>query len=299
MPFVSVIVMPFAMLAMILMPFGLDGWAFAVMGKGLTAMLAIADWFSALSPIDSVGLIPAGAVIAVTIALVLATLPTTWLRIAAVPAALAGLLMISGRTLPHVLVSEDARLVATRSHDALSVNRARPNAFTTEDWQRTMKAETIVKPSIAAADVPASPEPIVGQFRCSGAVCIARTQDGVVVAHVSDTASARPYCTEAALIVIDDATAKDPCPAGTAAVLTKRDLARRGSASVTFAEGSAKQIAAVAFAISEPYRPWHAHRAFSRPARGMPPYQRKAPAKTGTASGGSSAIVPSRPNADQ
>jgi hypothetical protein len=40
------------MLAMILMPFGLDGWAFAIMGKGLTVMIAIADWFSALSPID-------------------------------------------------------------------------------------------------------------------------------------------------------------------------------------------------------------------------------------------------------
>ena len=43
MPFVSVMVMPFAMFAMILMPFGLDGWAFAVMGKGLSAMIAMAE----------------------------------------------------------------------------------------------------------------------------------------------------------------------------------------------------------------------------------------------------------------
>ena len=305
MPFVSAIVMPFAMLAMILMPFGLDGWAFAVMGKGLTAMIAIADWFSALSPIDAVGLMPASAVIAVTIALVLATLPTTWLRLAAVPAALAGLLMIGERTLPQVLVSEDGRLVATRSDDnALAVNRARPNTFTTEDWQRALKAATIVKPDSAAADAPAPAEPLVGQFRCSGTSCVARTPDGVVVAHVADTASARQYCSGAALIVIDDATAKDPCPSGMATVLTKRDLARRGSASIAFADASSRQVAAVTFAIGEPYRPWHAHRAFSRAARGMAPYQRKVPARpaTGVAQatkGVSAATDPSLPNPDQ
>src|SRR3954453_11412094 len=188
MPFVSVIVMPFAMLAMILIPFGLDGWAFAVMGKGLTAMIAVADWFSALSPIDSVGLIPPGAVVAVTIALVLATLPTTWLRIAAVPAALAGLLMIAGRTLPQVLVSEDARLVATRTEDdALAVNRARPNAFTTEDWHRPLKAPPIEKPERAPAAAQA--EALVGQFRCAGPSCMARTASGALVAHAADTAS--------------------------------------------------------------------------------------------------------------
>ena len=99
MPFVSVMVMPFAMFAMILMPFGLDGPAFWVMGKGLSAMIAVADWFSALSPIDSVGLVPAAAVVVLTIALVLATLPTTWLRIAALPVALAGLAIVSARAL--------------------------------------------------------------------------------------------------------------------------------------------------------------------------------------------------------
>jgi len=145
-PFVSVMVMPFAMFAMILMPFGLDGWAFAVMGKGLSAMIAVANWFSALSPIDSVGLVPVGAVIVFTIALVLATLPTTWLRIGALPVALAGLAIVFGRTLPDAVVSEDGRLIAVRTADgALAVSRARPNAFTTEDWQKALMAGNVVK----------------------------------------------------------------------------------------------------------------------------------------------------------
>jgi ComEC/Rec2-related protein len=46
MPVISAIVMPSAVLAVVAMPFGLDGPIFDLMGKGLTAMLAIAEWFS-------------------------------------------------------------------------------------------------------------------------------------------------------------------------------------------------------------------------------------------------------------
>ena len=126
MPFVSVMVMPFAMFGMILMPFGLDGWAFWVMGKGLSAMIAVANWFSELSPIDSVGLVPAAAVVVLTIALVLATLPTTWLRVAALPVALAGLAIVSTRTLPDAVVSEDGRLVAIRTSRRCACRQQNP-----------------------------------------------------------------------------------------------------------------------------------------------------------------------------
>ena len=146
MPIVSLAVMPFALIAMVLMPFGFDDWAFWVMGKGLTAMIAVANWFSALSPLDSVGLVPVAAVIVLTAALVLATLPTTWLRIAALPLALAGMAIVSGRTLPDAIVSEDGRLVAVRTAaGALAVSRTRPNAFTTEDWQTALMAGTVLK----------------------------------------------------------------------------------------------------------------------------------------------------------
>ena len=39
------------------MPFGVDGPFLYVMGKGLTAMIAISGWISERSPIDAVGLI--------------------------------------------------------------------------------------------------------------------------------------------------------------------------------------------------------------------------------------------------
>ena len=317
MPIVSVLVMPFALIGVVLMPFGLDQWAFAIMGKGLTAMIAVAEWFSAISPFDSVGAVPAGAVVLITLALVLSTLPTTWLRLAAVPVALAGIAAIATRELPHVLVSEDGRLVvAIAGGGDVAVNRSRPSAFVMKDWQRAMDADAIVKPTLLKskaaagsgvagaedtaisdtrsriadgiaragdaaaaaasgieADVAASARAQPG-FSCNDTACAALA-DGALVIHAADAAAASSYCGTAALIVIDDAAANAACPDGESATITKRDLARRGGASVSFTQAAGQYTAEIVFAIDQPYRPWHANRAFSREARGLPPYQRK------------------------
>jgi competence protein ComEC len=276
MPIVSLVVMPFALIGMMLMPFGLDQWAFAVMGKGLTAMIAVAQWFSALSPFDAVGLVPASGVLVLTAALIAATLPTTWLRLTAVPIAIAGLALVATRSLPVVLVSEDGRLMAIRSTDgAIAVNRARPNRFTTDDWRRALAADEVFKPKNAAAgDLDETVDGNDDGFRCAGDTCAFRMPAGPLVLHAATAAAAEPFCASASLIVIDDATAENPCPERGPAVVTSRDLARRGAAAVVF-DGSPRHAAEVTFAIEQPYRPWHAQRAFSRAARGLAPYERR------------------------
>jgi competence protein ComEC len=37
-------IMPFAALSLLLMPFGLEGWALTAMGWGCDALLAVAHW---------------------------------------------------------------------------------------------------------------------------------------------------------------------------------------------------------------------------------------------------------------
>ena len=92
MPIVSLIVMPFAVLGALAMPFGLDGPFFDVMGKGLTATIAIAGWFSERSPVDVVGLVPPASVLLLTVALLIATICYDLAAARGVPFALAGLL---------------------------------------------------------------------------------------------------------------------------------------------------------------------------------------------------------------
>jgi hypothetical protein len=77
------------------------------------------------------------------------------------------------------------------------------------------------------------------------------------------------------LIVIDDATAYDPCRDPLVLVVTKKQLARDGSAAVFFDPQSAATAPMIRFAVDKPYRPWHEQRRFSREARGLPPYKQR------------------------
>lgn len=311
-PFVSLIVMPFGLLAMLAMPFGLDGPLLAVMGKGLSAMLAIADYLSARSPVDAVGLVTTESVVLLTIALLLATMATTRLRLLALPALACGLLLIPPRALPDVFVSEDARLVGLRGEEgALLVNRERPNRFTSEGWQRALAAPAIVKPVVEAVpktadaagkegtatppsggeaverlDYAAAQEMVAAadadRFHCKGPLCVARHGAAGVVAVAEDAWTAQQVCRAAALVVVRQARARSTCADGRANILTARSLARHGAATVSFGApqgaGSSPTIK-IEHAVAEPYRPWHRHRQFSRAARGMEPFQprRRAP----------------------
>ena len=297
MPIVSTLVMPFAVLGTLAMPFGLDGPFFDVMGMGLTAVVAIARWFSERSPIDVVGPVSGLAVALLTAALVVATVCTTWLRAAALPLAMAGLLTLPGQA-PDLLVSEDGRLLGLRAGDAgMAVNRTRPNEFTTENWQRAEMARRIVAPKIEKSyaggilalirQIDSSRDAMPG-FVCGDEACVARHASGALVVHAKNARGAQEACGLAQVIVIDDATARNPCRAGSARVIGKRELAQRGSAAVRFrtetsgsdaanaetATGEGGAAAHVRFAVMQPYRPWHAQRRHSREARGLAPYSR-------------------------
>ena len=259
MPVVSVAVMPMAVLGALLMPFGLDAVPLWVMGQGIAAMNAIAFWLAERSAFDATGAIPLAAVLVLAVALVVLTMTTSALRWAALPLLGLGVGLLAARDLPDAFVSEDARLVALRLDDGrIAVNRDRPRAFTMQNWRRAFGGGEMLRPRDGEDG-----------FSCEGGLCLARRGDGAALAHAADAATASRACAHAAVIVIDDATARNPCAAGEALVVTARDLARHGSAEIRFSGASAT----IGFAIAEPYRPWHEHRRFSRAARGLAPWR--------------------------
>lgn len=295
MPIVSVLVMPFAVLAMAFMPFGLDGFFLDVMGWGLQAMIVVAEWFSRHSPIDAVGTVPLISVVAMTVALLIATLATTWLRALALPFAVVALIGLMVRVTPEVFISEDGRLMAVMLSDGrLAVNRPRPNGFTVDDWSRATVTDALAKPrenkprrrvgepgdqaheNPDAADPP--PQPVIpldtlaekDGFYCDAGLCVMRHSSGKFVIHAANAALLAPLCGNVALAVIDDATARNPCLGEAGNVVSKRQLARRGAAVVTRLSGGDPPL--LTFSLSEPYRPWHHHRQFSREARGIAPF---------------------------
>ena len=281
MPVVSLVVMPAAVLSALAMPFGADGPFLYAMGKGLTLMMAIADWISVRSPVDGVGLVSTQSVLFVAAALAIGAMTTTWLRLLALPLALAGLLTMGNVETPDVLISEDARLVALPiGGDEIAVSRARPNPFTFDNWRRALNLEATILPEDVSGDADLIVEnaldmPFGTPFLCARRLCFARHPSGAVVVTAASAEAARSACAVASLIVIDDATAPDPCNDPAVVVVTKQDLARAGSAAVRFST-SADKPANILFALDTKDRPWHEQRSFTREARGLPPRPEKA-----------------------
>lgn len=284
MPIVSIAVMPFAVIAAALMPFGLDGPFLDIMGKGLAAMIAMSEWISVRSPVDAVGLIPVSSVVFVTMALVIASMTTTRLRAAALPFAVLGVLMLGAATPPDILISEDGRLVGVPlGNGELALNRSRPNRFTIDNWKRALLAERLVGPQ-QVTGAHADSGGAATAFTCDDGLCLARHPSGAQIAHAENAEAARRACDSAALIVFDDATAKNMCADHSVTVITKRELARHGSAAVFLVPAKPGNLVPteqgshtveISHAIAEPYRPWHVQRQFSREARGQAPYKRK------------------------
>ena len=115
-------------------------------------------------------------------------------------------------------------------------------------------------------------------FLCDDITCVGWHPSGAAIIHTSDPEEARIACSFAGVIILDDATVPLKCANPAVAAVTKRELARHGSAAV-YLPTESSDVAEVHFAIGTPDRPWHSHRVFSREARGLPPYQRKVSAQ--------------------
>ncbi len=267
MPVVSLAVMPLAMLSVILIPLGLDWLSFMALGKAIALVVAIAAWFAERTPFDAVGAIPASSLLLASASLIVATLLTTRLRFFAIPLCLGAIWAIQARSMPDVLVSEDAALVAVRSGEALAIHPARGNGFTLRVWQDATAATALALPGPDEQGLPS--------FHCDDDLCSLRMKDGTVIVHAGSTSTARRACGLASVIVINDPGAPHAAlcgedslgPAGPPVVLSARLLARRGAAEIRFGrQGRAR----VRFAIAMPWKPWHRHRGWSRTARGLP-----------------------------
>ncbi len=281
MPFVSVLVMPFSVLGVLLMPVGLDGPCWAVVGFGLHAMLVVAQWFADRSPPDAFGLVPPAALLAAILALIVVSVSTTWLRAVMIAFVVLGAVGTRLRNVPDVFVSEDGRLVAVRLPSGqLAVNRTRPNQFTLDNWKNASVSSGVSKPVMSDA-VPSLPsekarEQKGGQFHCGEGLCVITLADGRIIAHAETSAAAKQVCGKVELLVVEDATFDAACNGSgvSTTTITGRDLAQGGAASF-WRRNTADGRPTVVQAISRPYRPWHEQRRYSRAARGLAPYTYK------------------------
>jgi competence protein ComEC len=211
MPVIGFWIMPLEALAVVLMPFGLEGLVLPALGHGIETMVWLGAWVSSLP-----GAVSLSSAMPLT-ALVLMSLGGLWIAVwqmrwrwwGAAPIVL-GIALAVTAPRPDMLVAADAETVAIRGDDGLLHFVRRPkDRFAAREWLRRDGDGRDI------ADA-------VGAFKCDGLGCVAMGK--VLVAISARPEALADDCAQAAVVVSVAAAPNCKGPA----VVIDRDAALQG-----------------------------------------------------------------------
>ena len=252
MPLVTFVVMPAGLLAMLLMPFGLDAWPLLVMGQGLEGVIATAYYVHSLGGDLNVGQIPLTATLLAGAGFVILVFLRSRLRLAGL--ALIGLGAVCALPpfappAPDILISESGDLVALAGPEGLASNAARPNDFVFSQWRTALRAAPHLPP-VAAPEREAEAAPDVARdagtldrllasaasqpsrFHCAGRGVCAATHSRAAIVTIDDAALIGAACDRADLVIVAIPVYLGACRSG-ATLVTSRSLRRSGALAIT------------------------------------------------------------------
>ncbi len=230
MPVVSAWIMPVGILGLIVMPLGLDGFCWQLMGGGIEWMVFVALWVTSFpGALGRIAAFDAGPLLLCTAGLVVLCLLKTPLRFI-------GALLIGGAVIlmvrapqPDVLTAADGSAVALRGMNGrLSMVKSGSDVFTLREWLA------------ADADARTPKDATLGEgIRCDAAGCIGKLHDGSLVAVAKTPEAFAEDCRRVVLVV----SARE-APPGCAALVIDRKVWRRSGAMALRRRGEQFEITA-------------------------------------------------------
>jgi competence protein ComEC len=258
MPLVTFVVMPAGLLAMLLMPFGLDAWPLYVMGQGLEGVIAVANYVHALGGDFNVGQIPMIATLLAGAGFVILVFLRSRLRLAGLAliglGAVCALPPVAAPT-PDILVSENGDLVGLAGPGGLASNAARPSEFVFSQWRTALRSTRhlppVAAPDLQNASAPGA-EPNAGmldqllaaatgqpsRFHCAGRGICAAIHARAAIVTIDDAALIGAACDRADLVIVAIPVYLGACRSG-AKLVTSRTLRRSGALAITVEDKSA------------------------------------------------------------
>ncbi|WMT90634.1 ComEC/Rec2 family competence protein [Pelagibacterium sp. H642] len=238
-PVVSLAMMPSALLGTLLIPIGLDGLPYAVLGWSIETMLWCAGFVSEMSGGFDPSPILAPAALVVTLA------GLTWLAYFRDRMRLAGPLLVVPiialfcmERAPDIFIADQSQAVAIRHNDSVALIAGRNGTFATNIW-----SERYITP-IADGHEATS---------CDSLGCVLETDQGYSVALVNARSAFDEDC-RVADIVIARMDAPEACRATARLVIDATDLARHGAHMIDWNGPDA--LPRLRTAIDTPLRPW-------------------------------------------
>lgn len=240
-PITATWILPWGIVALVLMPFGLEGWALAPMGWGIDGVIAIARTVAGWP--GAVELLPAMPMLGLALTafggLWLCLWRHAWRLLGIIPF-IAGLASTPLSERADILVDGEAKIFAVRlADDELALSSTRTARYDGESWLRR-------NGQMASATWPGGE----AALRCDTSGCIYRTE-GRVVALVYDERALAEDC-RVADVVVSLVPVRGVCPSAKA-VIDRFDIWRNGAHAV-YLDGDAIVIESVASRHGA--RPW-------------------------------------------
>lgn len=285
MPIISFMVMPAGLVAMLLMPFGLDGPFIKIMAQSLEWVIAIAKHVAGWGGDVVVGQQHPWFLPLAVCGFLLLTLLRTWIRYSGLPFLLAAIILfwvMPVQPAATILIAEDGSLVAYRSSERVVVNRKRPSEFIFGQWVHARQLPDPSMPKMldvqTAAKQPISsterlPETVLAdarqQMRDAGhdvfscqpkAWCALMSPEGVLVVIVEGGRYAGAACDVAGLVIAPRARF-DHCRSG-APMLNGASLRKTGAMEIDFSASAKAEDWHITAAMADAVRPWSIHRQY-------------------------------------
>ena len=245
-PLTGLWIMPWAVLAVLLMPLGLERLALVPMGWGVDGIMAIAGYMAGLpSAVSVVPAMPVAGLATITIGgLWLCLWQRPW-RLAGVPVMLAGVATIMLTRPPDLLISEDGRFFAVvASDDRLLLSRKNANRFVTDNWLRRSDSE-VAEPLTVEGTA------IDDRLACDSLGCIFR-ESGRTIALIEQPMALLEDC-GVSDVVVSLEPVRVPCHP-TTAVIDRFDLWRNGVHAIWVGDDGGIEIRSIRELRGE--RPW-------------------------------------------
>ncbi len=227
-PLTALWIMPWALAAFVLMPFGAEGLALTPMGWGIEVMLAVARRVAAWpGAVSLVPVMPLAALVSIALGgLWLCLWRRAWRLLGLLPI-LAGAMAAALTVPPDVLASGDAKLMAVRDGaNGLYLSSAKLRRFDAGIWRRRLGLED-------SEPWPHLGDAAEGRLTCDPLGCIYRTR-GQVVALSGDGRGLADDCAVASLVISREPV-RGRCK-GPDLVIDRFDLWREGGHAIWLGE---------------------------------------------------------------
>jgi len=257
-PIMSILVMPPALLAACLMPFGLEFFPLQIMGIGIEGIKTISFWVASLSPDINPGIVTGKSLLLLTLALILFLFMRSSLRLLALMPLALGIVFYLIAPTPLSMIDEDGRLVAVATQSRkLALSHQRPNNFILSNW---LPAFDITLKDILL------PDKDKGGFICHDLICHTTMANGQVFALAVGKSGREEACLRGNFVHLNYISHTDETCANGTPSINRRQLAKQGAAMI-YATDNGYQIK---WAQGTSLRPWNIHRILSKTAMGLP-----------------------------